>query len=220
MRTTVYVDGYNLYYGCLQGTPWKWLNVHALIQGILQTESPSSRIVTLRYFTSPVIARLARRGQTSVEAQNAYLKALRTTDTDIVFGRHQLEAGMAPRRIAGRPPSRDESVEVWHLTEKETDVRLALTLYRDAERLRAEQIVLVSGDSDMIPALQAVREDFNLTIGLILPRRARSRRATPALLPDLADWTRSHIEDAELAASQFPAKVPTLRTPAIRPDYW
>ena len=25
MRTFVYVDGFNLYYGALKGKPWKWL---------------------------------------------------------------------------------------------------------------------------------------------------------------------------------------------------
>ena len=25
-RTRVYVDGYNLYYGCLKGSPHKWLD--------------------------------------------------------------------------------------------------------------------------------------------------------------------------------------------------
>lgn len=27
LRTRVYIDGYNLYYGCLKGTPYKWLDL-------------------------------------------------------------------------------------------------------------------------------------------------------------------------------------------------
>ena len=30
MRTRVYVDGFNLYYGALKGTSFKWLNLLAL----------------------------------------------------------------------------------------------------------------------------------------------------------------------------------------------
>ena len=26
-KTRVYIDGYNLYYGLLKGTPWKWLDL-------------------------------------------------------------------------------------------------------------------------------------------------------------------------------------------------
>ena len=32
MRTRVYIDGYNLYYGCLKGTAFKWLDLLALFE--------------------------------------------------------------------------------------------------------------------------------------------------------------------------------------------
>jgi 6-hydroxy-3-succinoylpyridine 3-monooxygenase len=27
LRTRIYIDGYNFYYGCLRGTPHKWLDL-------------------------------------------------------------------------------------------------------------------------------------------------------------------------------------------------
>jgi hypothetical protein len=30
MRTIVYVDGFNLYYGALKGTPYRWLDILAM----------------------------------------------------------------------------------------------------------------------------------------------------------------------------------------------
>ena len=36
MRTFVYVDGFNLFYGALKGTPWKWLDLPALFAKVLQ----------------------------------------------------------------------------------------------------------------------------------------------------------------------------------------
>ena len=33
MRTRVYIDGFNLYYGCLKGTPAKWLDP-AILSGL------------------------------------------------------------------------------------------------------------------------------------------------------------------------------------------
>lgn len=35
LRTRVYIDGYNLYYGCLKNSQHKWLDVRALIERIL-----------------------------------------------------------------------------------------------------------------------------------------------------------------------------------------
>ena len=51
MRTFVYVDGFNLYYGALKGTPWKWLDPVALLERVLQ---PNHRILTVKYFTARV----------------------------------------------------------------------------------------------------------------------------------------------------------------------
>ena len=51
MRTFVYVDGLNLYYGTLKGTPFKWLDPVALLERILQ---PHHDIVKLKYFTARV----------------------------------------------------------------------------------------------------------------------------------------------------------------------
>ena len=50
MRTFVYVDGFNLFYGALKGTSWKWLDLPALFAKVLQ---PHHDILTVKYFNSP-----------------------------------------------------------------------------------------------------------------------------------------------------------------------
>lgn len=50
MRTHVYVDGYNLYFGSLKGTPHKWLNQRALCSALM----PQNDIRAIRYFTAQV----------------------------------------------------------------------------------------------------------------------------------------------------------------------
>lgn len=64
------------------------------------------------------------------------------------------------------------------LEEKETDVNLALGMYRAACRAdqlqidQIHQIVLVSGGTDLGPALAAIRADFpHIRLGVILPHR-------------------------------------------------
>lgn len=32
LRTRIYIDGYNFYYGCLRGTPHKWLDLLPLFE--------------------------------------------------------------------------------------------------------------------------------------------------------------------------------------------
>ena len=36
MRTFVYMDGFNLYHGALKGTPFRWLDLVALLENVLQ----------------------------------------------------------------------------------------------------------------------------------------------------------------------------------------
>lgn len=37
LRTRVYFDGYNRYYGCVPNTPLKWLDIRALVERVLVT---------------------------------------------------------------------------------------------------------------------------------------------------------------------------------------
>jgi len=69
--TNVYIDGFNLYYGCLKGTPYRWLDLERLCHRLL----PAEEIGTIRYFTARVS------GKVDPEApvrQHMYLRALDT----------------------------------------------------------------------------------------------------------------------------------------------
>lgn len=57
MRTNVYVDGFNLYYGSLKGTAYKWLDPDALCQRLL----PRNEVHRIRYFTAMITAGRATR---------------------------------------------------------------------------------------------------------------------------------------------------------------
>lgn len=81
MRTILYVDGFNLYYGCLKGTPHKWLDLGRLAVELFP--APNT-ITAIKYFTARVS------GATDPDAprrQATYLKALRTiAPVEIYFG--------------------------------------------------------------------------------------------------------------------------------------
>lgn len=229
MRTACFVDGYNLFYGLLAGTQYKWLDLPALLAHIVRVEHPDSAIDAVSFFTSGVKPSLATRGIASKEAQDAYIRALIARGVSVFYGRHQLESGKAPRFIDKETPaSRADQVEIWKLEEKETDVHIAISMYRLAARQaalplseRIEQLVLVSADTDMTPALRALREDFpDLRLGVILPHREGIQRTVPGSLKEYAHWMRHVVKETELAKHQFPGRVPTRKKPAIKPDYW
>ena len=76
-RTIVYIDGFNLYYGAVRGSAFKWLN----LQRFFQLLRPHDNIVKVHYFTALVD------GPTRPN-QEAYLRALGTLPlVNIVLGK-------------------------------------------------------------------------------------------------------------------------------------
>jgi uncharacterized LabA/DUF88 family protein len=230
VHTAFFVDGYNVFYGLLAGTHYKWLDLPSLLTAIARENDPRSQVAEIHYFTSPVQPALATRGRQSKHAQDTYIRALKARGVQVHWGRHRLDHRMAPRFVSKDiPASRQDQVDIWNLEEKETDVRIGVAMYRlaakqcwsDTAEDRIQQLVLVSGDTDMTPALEAIREDFpHLRIGIILPHRKGIRREPPGSLRNQADWMRRHISSEELEAHQFPDRVHTHKKPADKPDYW
>jgi hypothetical protein len=72
MRTRVYIDGFNLYYGCVKNTAHKWLNPFLLCSNLL----PKNQIDKVRYFTAKVSARPNDPDQAT--RQQTYFRALAT----------------------------------------------------------------------------------------------------------------------------------------------
>lgn len=50
IRTNVYVDGFNFYYGCLRKTPHRWVNVRQMCELLL----PKNTVAEIKYFTASV----------------------------------------------------------------------------------------------------------------------------------------------------------------------
>jgi hypothetical protein len=222
MRTIAYVDGYNLYYGCLKHTPHKWLDLFALLEGILRIQDPSSSLELVKYFTAPIKTKLASQGQAAGQAQADYHRALEARGkVEIHKGWHSLEHTHALRYEKDVPPSKATRVPIWRLEEKETDVGLALHLYSDALHRRCEQVVLVSSDTDLRLALSLLKRDApHIRRGLIYPRSEDAGRPSNLALAAEADWIRREIKAAELASSHLPNRVPTRKRPILKPAYW
>jgi len=225
-RAIIYVDGYNLYYSRLRGTPYKWLDLVQLFRDhILRPQVPDAELVGLKFFTAPAMAKFASHGHESMVSQNEYHRALRARHQgliEIICGYHTHQES-PPMRFT-EPPDKSDRVSVWLIEEKQTDVNLALSIYRDVAKDRANLVMVCSNDSDLEPAIKSLREDFpSCEIGIVAPLPepdGECYRRGNAKLEQLADWTRSYILDEELAKSQLPEVVPTRKKAARKPSYW
>lgn len=230
-NTAVYVDGYNLYYGRLRGTAFKWLDLVKLFDTLLVQRDQNEQVAKVCLFTAPALATFATHGNASVEAQAAYHRALKARYADrfdTIYGTHSFDRSgtLLPVYVPGQPFDRTQRTRVWKLEEKKTDVNLALHMYRDACKELYDRMILVSNDSDAEPALEALRSDFpHIMRGVVMPIRpvisgvAAHRRPSGSLARH-ADWTLAHLSDEALAAAQRPETVPTKKKPIRKPAHW
>lgn len=220
----MYVDGFNLYYGVLKHTQFKWLNLRSFVSAIIREQNPNSDIVRCAFYTAMTMARFASRGEQSVQAQSIYHRALLSPHfppVEVIVSHHAAEKRLLPLCSEHVSPSCSERIRVWSLTEKKTDVRLALDAYRDAMSQKFDQIVLVSNDTDFEPLIEALAADFpHLIRGVIAPRRIGSERQVANGLRNYATWLCRSVPAETLARHQFPARVPTRKRPVFKPDHW
>jgi hypothetical protein len=208
-RANFYVDGFNLYYGCLKGTAYKWLDLEALFRTLV----PTHDIKRIRYFTARISGRAG--DPTPPTRQDAYLRALRTLPTVTVHLGKFLESHVR-MPLVHPPVSGPKTVEVIKTEEKGSDVNLATYLLVDAFRRDSDLTVVVSNDSDLCESIRIVKDEFGMPVGLLNPHRYASSdlsRLNPTFI--------KQIRTGPLSASQFPAQVLDSRGRKIsKPAEW
>jgi hypothetical protein len=77
LRTLVYIDGLNLYHGCLKQLPHcRWLDIEKLATSLCSDINADTDIIGIKYFTAPILERLSPKGSLSAQALQAYVRAL------------------------------------------------------------------------------------------------------------------------------------------------
>lgn len=211
MKTIVYVDGFNLYYGCLKNTAFRWLDLHAFAQKML----PRDEIVAIKYFTAKVDARPGK--PDSPAEQETYLRALRTLPClSIYFGRF-LSSEIWAYRV--HPPKVGKAkVKVHKTEEKGSDVNLATHLLVDGFQNAYDLAVVVSNDGDLKAPVEYVRNELRKPVGVLNPRRNRSYALSPPSLPRGSFY--KPIRPGVLGASQFGATLADSGGSFSKPADW
>ena len=207
MTLNVYVDAFNLYYGSLKGTPYKWLDIAAMCR----LAFPSDTIQRVRVFSARVNPTPQDPSQHT--RQEAYFRALATTPGLTLHMGHFLSSTKSAAN-ANPPP---KWVTILKREEKGSDVNLAMHLLLDAFDKDCEGFVVVSNDSDLADPVRVVRDRFQFPITVLHPmRRGRTkssqlRDAATASLPIQTSW---------LASAQFPPLIQDATGTIHKPPTW
>ncbi len=154
MRTIIYIDGYNLYYGALKHTKYKWLDLYKLFNKII-CPSINSDIpdIKIKFFTADILGSLS--------------------------------------------PSPDSTKDL------------------------CEQVILCTNDTDLLPALSALSEDYpSIQKGIVFPVSESKKRPVSNKFKEYCDWTWKRLSNNDLYSSQLPEKIPTRKKPILKPDTW
>jgi uncharacterized LabA/DUF88 family protein len=208
MKTYVYIDGFNLYYGAVKGTPYKWLDIKKLCEILLSKH----QIARIKYFTARVSGRPGDPDQPT--RQQMFLRALATLpDVEIIYGHFLTNETYMP--LVGSPPgTAPKYAKVIKTEEKGSDVNLATHLMWDGFRSRYEAAVLVTNDSDLLEPVKIVRRELGLVVGILNPHKKASR-----VLAREASFVKQ-IRTAALKASQFPRTMKDAHGVITKPSSW
>ncbi len=142
-RVIVYIDGYNFYYGLKSSPRWRkyyWLDVVKLFESFMR---PNQELIAVKYFS----ARPNNLDQSY--RQSAFFQANKENPKfRLILGQYQ------KKNIS----CFNCGYTIHSYEEKETDVRLATQIVADAYQKNCDIAIIVSADSDMIPAIELATE--------------------------------------------------------------
>jgi uncharacterized LabA/DUF88 family protein len=188
-KIVFFIDGFNLYHSLdyfsdgpnpLQYRRYKWLNLQKLASLFVGRLDTLEEVIL---FTA-----LATWDSEKIKRHRTFIKANESVGVSVVYGefkRKEKRCTLCKRRY----PSFEE---------KQTDVNIALSLFQYAVTDKYDRAVIVSGDTDLIPAVKAVRSTFPAKqIGVIIP----IGRSSEDLLKQ-ADF-RFKMREHHLSSSRF-----------------
>jgi uncharacterized LabA/DUF88 family protein len=200
-RVTAFVDGFNVYHA-LEANPayhkYKWLDYAALARCYIGSRDTLGSVYL---FTA-----LASWDPDKVNRHQLYLRALRQRGVKVVMGKFKRKDKVC--RLCHR--------EFRTFEEKLTDVNIAMHMFRGAYLDEYDRAILISGDTDIVPAVRMIHELFpTKDVAVVVP--------VVRYAVDLKQESDFHFQmkERQLARSQLPD---VIRDPVLgeihRPDTW
>jgi uncharacterized LabA/DUF88 family protein len=169
-RVSFFIDGFNLYHSLKDNAPdCRWLNLRKLCEHYID---PSKEVIGSIYYFSAIAN--WHPDVTKAQKHSLYIERLRKENVIPILGKFK-EKDIHCKECGRSFKSHEE---------KRTDVNIALKIVSEAVLNSYDTGILVSGDTDMIPAIETVRNlALNKRIGVLFPLRRFSNE-----LKEIADF--------------------------------
>jgi uncharacterized LabA/DUF88 family protein len=153
-KVYAFIDGFNLYHALDAPSyrQFKWISLAKLMRCYLMA---GDTLEGIEYFTT-----LATWDPAKVARHRLFIRVNEEQGVAVTYGEFKRKdrfCTLCNRQFKSRE-------------EKQTDVNIALRLLEVAIQDRYDKAILVSGDTDLIPALKAVTRTFpNKKVGVVIP---------------------------------------------------
>lgn len=205
MKINIYIDGFNLYYGAIKNTPYKWLDLMKMSELLF----PNDTINKIKYFSARVSARATDPDQPIRQA--TYWRALKTIpNLEIIEGTFLTKDIMMP--LSNTNPQK--YAKVIKTEEKGSDVNLGTHMLNDGHKKDYELAVMITNDSDLLEPMRIVKQELGLPVGLVNPHKYPSFQ-----LRKHADFIKK-IRTGVLQVSQFPPSLTDKNGTFHKPPTW
>ena len=165
MRIGFLVDGFNLYhslkdYQAFRKICVKWLDIHSLCNSYISEFGRNARITSIYYFSAHAKHRIKiKKDPDVINRHQTYIRALKTTKVNIelgIFKEKNSKCYLCHKSLK-------------HFEEKETDVAIAAKMFELFHYEKVDHITLVTGDTDLIPAIKTCKILYNNDISVLFP---------------------------------------------------
>lgn len=196
-KTFAFIDGFNIYHALTESDKnnlrpyacYRWLNYRKLVECFLREKDELSSVF---YFTA-YAAWESTSGDEKRKRHHDFVDIQRDMGVNVVLGRFR----PTWKKCMAQCKQRYQTFE-----EKRTDVNIAVTMIKLAMLNQYEKAILFSGDSDIIPAIEAIKEtrpQIRITVVAPLGRKAQAiSNAAHSVL---------HMKERHLKESLLPHQV-------------
>lgn len=193
-KVTSFIDGFNLYHSLVQQdrrgrrlySKFRWIDYWKLTECFL---TKGDILVDVYYFTA-YAAWKTKAGIEKRRKHQQFIEVQKDRGVKVVLGRFR----PVQRRCRASCKQIYSTYE-----EKRTDVNIAVTMLKLALMNQYDKGILISADSDLIPALKAIKSVRTSIQMMVVAPVGRSARA----LSNAADYNR-HMKPSHLKRSLLP----------------
>ena len=171
-RVPFLVDGFNVYHSArearhdLKGASTLWLDFRSLLLSFLSSAIGRDAVLAEIHYFSALATHMDPKRPGTTARHKAYIDCLRATSVQVHMGRFKSKTVWC----------RSCKTNNTHYEEKETDVALSAKLLELFHNDACDTVVLVTGDTDLAPAVRTTAQVFpSKTVHFAFPYKRKNK---------------------------------------------